>query len=267
MDETRRREALTAELRQAIEAMKRDAEEDNDQQYRVYALRALQLLDRNDPRRDASCDVCTCIVWCGGSLEMLKIARQLGYPWNTNTSYFAACIRNVDVMAYLHENGCPWNAGAVKEAAARGHLEMLQYLFDHGCPWHTFACANAAYGGHLECLRYLHEHGCPWDGETIRLARHAGNYSCLEYAQAHGCPEDIIDDDNDDDDDDNDDDDDDEEEEEDEDQRELAKRISDKLPTVMAVIAEHSAALPERAYVELCGFSHKVQSFFRKRKR
>ncbi len=266
MDETRGREALTAELRHAIEAIKQKAEENSDP--KTIASYALEALDRNDPSLDVHCHVMNCIVLCRGRLDVLKIARDLGYPWNIYTSYFAARKRIVEVMAYLHENGCPWDAWTCLYAAARGHLELLKYLFDHGCPRDEFACAYAADRGHLECLKFLHEHGCPWDGETIRLARHAGNYSCLEYAQAHGCPEDIIDDDNDDDDDDNDDDDDDEEEEEEEeDQRELAKRISDKLPTVMAVIAEHSAALPERAYVELCGFSHKVQSFFRKRKR
>jgi len=257
MIETRRREALTAELRHAIEAANRNAEEDDDEIHRGCASYALEALDRKDPSLDEHCTVCNCIVQYDGSFETLRIARELGYPWNTWTCCLAACIRNVDVMAYLHENGCPWDESAFESAAFGGYLEMLKYLFDHGCPWDESACAYAAEYGHLECLKYLHEHGCPWDGETIQAAREAGHIDCLEYARAHGCPEDIDDDDDDDDD----------EEEDEDDQRELTKRISNKLPTVMAMIDEHSAALPEGAYVEMCGFLRQVHSFFRKRKR
>ena len=125
---------------------------------------------------------------------------------------------------------------------------MLQYLFDHGCPWGRYTCSNAAYYGHLECLKFLHEHGCPWDGLTIQSARAAGHIDCLEYARAHGCPEDIDDDTDDD---------------TDEDHHILAKRISDKLPAVMAMIDEHSATLPEGAYVEMCGVLRQVHSLVR----
>ena len=255
MIETRRREALRAELRQAIEAAMRNNEEDDRRIRRdlaLIALIALTALDRNDPSLDVDCYVCNCVVQCDGRLETLKIAHELGYTWNTYTSYLAAKYCTVDVMAYLHENGCPWDSGTFSTAgsAAGGHLEMLKYLFDHGCPWGRSACYNVAYEGNLQCLKFLHEHGCPWDGRTIRYARLAGHIDCLEYARAHGCPEDIIYDDNDDDDD-------------DDDQHELAASISDELPTVMAMIDEHSATLPEGAYVELCGFLRKVHSLVR----
>ena len=245
MIETRRREALKTELRQAIEATKRKAEDDDDGFPRNMALRALEALDRNDPSLDVNCNVCDCVVQCDGRLETLKIARELGYPWNTYTSDLAVRYCTVDVMAYLHENGCPWDERACASAAAQGHLEMLKYLFDHGCPWDEIACADAAYIGHLECLKFLHEHGCPWDGLTIQDARDTGHIDCLEYARAHGCPEGIIYDDDDD------------------YQHELAASISDELPTVMAMIDEHSATLPEGAYVELCGFLRKVHSLVR----
>jgi len=245
MIETRRREALTAELRQAI---KRKAEDDDDGFRRNMALRALEALDGNDPSLDVNCNVCDCVVQYDGRLETLKIARELGYTWNTYTSYLAARYCTVDVMAYLHENGCPWNEDACASAAEGGHLEMLQYLFDHGCPWDLYTCSNAAYYGHLECLKFLHEHGCPWDGLTIQAACDAGHIDCLEYARAHGCPEDIDDDTDDD---------------TDEDHHILAKRISDKLPAVMAMIDEHSATLPEGAYVEMCGVLRQVHSLVR----
>ena len=248
MIETRRRAALAkAELRQAIEAMKRKAEEDDDGFRRNMALRVLEALDTNDPSLDVHCYVCNCVVQYDGRLETLKIAHELGYTWNTYTSYLAAKYCTVDVMAYLHEDGCPWDS-ACASAAEGGHLEMLKYLFDHGCPWDENACVNAAYGGHLQCLKFLHEHGCPWDGRTIRYARLAGHIDCLEYARAHGCPEDIDDDTDDD---------------TDEDHHILAKRISDKLPAVMAMIDEHSATLPEGAYVEMCGVLRQVHSLVR----
>ena len=248
MIETRRREALRAELRQVIEAAMRNNEE-GDRRIRrdlaLIALNALEALDTNDPSLDVHCYVCNCVVQCDGRLETLKIAHELGYTWNIFTSYRAARYCTVDVMAYLHENGCPWDERACASAAAEGHLEMLKYLFDHGCPWDEIACADAAYIGHLECLKFLHEHGCPWDGLTIQDARDTGHIDCLEYARAHGCPEGIIYDDDDD------------------YQHELAASISDKLPTVMAMIDEHSATLPEGAYVELCGFLRKVHSLVR----
>jgi len=251
MIETRRREALTAELRQVFEAAMRNTEEDDRRIRRDLPLTALTALeaalDTNDPSLDVHCYVCNCVVQYDGRLETLKIAHELGYTWNTYTSYLAAKYCTVDVMAYLHEDGCPWDS-ACASAAEGGHLEMLKYLFDHGCPWDENACANAAYGGHLQCLKFLHEHGCPWDWLTIQSARDAGHIDCLEYARAHGCPEDIDDDTDDD---------------TDEDHHILAKRISDKLPAVMAMIDEHSATLPEGAYVEMCGVLRQVHSLVR----
>ena len=245
MIETRRREALTAELRQAIEAANRNAEEDGRQLDPGYVSCVLEMLDRNDPSLDEHSDVCNCIAECGGSLEALKIAHELGYPWDRDTSCFAASNCSVDVMAYLHENGCPWDAWTFALAAMGGHLKTLKYLFDHGCPWDEDACTYAAENGHLQCLKYLHEHRCPWNRETIQAAHDAGHIDCLEYARAHGCPEDGEDD------------------YYNEDQRELTASISDELPTVMAMIDEHSATLPEGAYVEMCGFLRKVHSLIR----
>ena len=243
MIETRRREALKTELRHAIETAKRNAEEGADQ-YKLASC-ALHALDRNNPGLDVNCNVCTCIVRSDGSLETLKIARELGYSWVEDTIMCAARYCSVDVIAYLHENGCPWDVWTFEFAAAGGRLEILKYLFDHGCPWNARACASAAHFGNLECLMYLHEHGCPWDWLTIQYARDEGHIDCLEYARAHGCPEDIEDD------------------YYNEDQRELTASISDELPTVMAMIDEHSAVLPEGAYVEMCGFLRKVHSLVR----
>ena len=53
MIETRRRAALTSDLRHAIEAAKRKAEEEADDPHHLgCTLRALEALDRNDPRLD-----------------------------------------------------------------------------------------------------------------------------------------------------------------------------------------------------------------------
>jgi hypothetical protein len=117
MIETRRREALKTELRHTIETMKQKADEDSDQ-FKLASC-ALKELDRNDPSLDVNCNVCNC-------LETFKIARELGYSWDEDTSMCAARYCTVDVMAYLHENGCPWDEVTFASAAAGGHLEKLK---------------------------------------------------------------------------------------------------------------------------------------------
>ena len=202
-------------LRRAFAAMRLEAVE-NEDDYAVYLA---------DPGLDAlECDGTAVIVMgaavpaCAaflGDLELLRLARELGYEWNWETCASAAmsgqleCLKyarergcdwshltcefaaysgNLECLKYAHERGCPWSEVTCANAAENGHLECLKYAYERGCPLNEDMCAYAASNGHLECLKYAHERGCPWNEETCQNAAEKGHLECLKYAHEHGCP-------------------------------------------------------------------------------
>ena len=76
---------------------------------------------------------------------------------------------NLELLKVLRENGCPWDETTCDNAARNGHLECLKYAHENGCPWNEETCAIAAKNGHLECLRYAHENGCPGSANYAHL--------------------------------------------------------------------------------------------------
>ena len=96
---------------------------------------------------------------------------------------------NLELLKVLRENGCPWDETTCGSAARNGHLESLKYAHENGCPWDETTCSNAAKFGHLECLKYAHENGCPWDETTCFNAAYNDHPESFKYAVENGCPQ------------------------------------------------------------------------------
>ncbi|CAH1721726.1 uncharacterized protein LOC126550359 [Aphis gossypii] len=123
-----------------------------------------------------------------GHVDCLRLAHEIGCPWDASTPSVAALGGHLDCLMYMHENACPWDERTCTKAAGAGHLHCLRYARENGCPWHELTCADAAAGGHLDCLKYAHEYGCPWDEHTCFLAAMLDQLACLVYAHQNGCP-------------------------------------------------------------------------------
>ena len=124
----------------------------------------------------------------GGNLDVLKLARKNGCPWDAVTCSYAAAKGHLEVLKWARNNGCPWDALTCARAAEHGHLETLKWARANGCPWSAYTCACAAEGGHLEMLKWARENDCPWDEGTCAGAAYLGHLDVLKWARANGCP-------------------------------------------------------------------------------
>jgi hypothetical protein len=124
----------------------------------------------------------------GGHLELLKWARQNGFPWDSDTCDNAAEGGHLELIKWARENGCPWDSGTCAEAALGGQLEVLKWARENGCPWDSDTCAYAALGGHLEVLKWAMENGCHWDDWTCLFAAEGGHLEVLKWAIKNGAP-------------------------------------------------------------------------------
>ena len=59
----------------------------------------------------------------GGHLEVLKLARENGCPWDEETCADAAEGGHLEVLQWARENGCPWNWETRDYAAELGYVE------------------------------------------------------------------------------------------------------------------------------------------------
>jgi hypothetical protein len=151
----------------------------------------------------------------GGHLEVLKWARQNGYPWGDKTSSNASesghfgllkwlaenkchlsddiCLAavkhgNLKVLKWARENGCLWDENTCSLAAENGHFELLKWARENNCPWDEMSCSAAAKNGHFNILKWLRENGCPWDEATCSWASTIGHFTMLKWARENGCP-------------------------------------------------------------------------------
>jgi len=61
-----------------------------------------------------------------GNLEMIKLARERGVPWDERTMYFAIQNGHDAILAYLLEMRCPGFQMALEYASFAGNLEVLK---------------------------------------------------------------------------------------------------------------------------------------------
>ena len=130
----------------------------------VRRLIANELLD-SDPELEDYCldESLTALAAETGHLEILKLLRFHGCPWNEHTPANAARKGHLHILQYAHAHGCPWNESTPACAAQKGHLPLLQYAHTHRCPWNARTTTHAAYYGHIKCFDYAIEHGCDVD--------------------------------------------------------------------------------------------------------
>jgi hypothetical protein len=106
---------------------------------------------------------------------------------------WAAKKRNLNILKYAREDGYPWNRDVTYWAAANGDLNILKYAHENGCPWDEGTTANAVQGNHLEVLKWLHENGCPWDYSSWDNAKENENEEIIDYLTKNGCPTEYVD--------------------------------------------------------------------------
>ena len=72
-----------------------------------------------------------------GDIEHLKLLRDKGYPWPTDTCSEAAQWGHLDVLQWLRAQDppCPWNPDTAYAAARWGDSRMLKWLHQNGFPW------------------------------------------------------------------------------------------------------------------------------------
>lgn len=73
------------------------------------------------------CGVCNEAAF-SGSLDCLKLARNMGFAWNERVPLNAAFNGHLDCLKYAIENGCPWDEDALYFAEFHGYLDCLEYL-------------------------------------------------------------------------------------------------------------------------------------------
>lgn len=69
-------------------------------------------------------------------------------------------------LKLVRNSGCEWDSETCSAAARCGHVHILKYARGNGCEWNTNTCSNAARRGHLATLQWARLHGCPWDSFT-----------------------------------------------------------------------------------------------------
>jgi hypothetical protein len=125
-----------------------------------------------------------------GNLEIYKILRKAGVPWDVCTSSSAAHSGDLNVLKWLSKHGCPFSDSRLlwQNSVDSGNLEVLKWLRDLGCPWEKVLCEQAALTGNFEILNWARENGCPWNKNTCSGASEAGNFEILRWARENGCP-------------------------------------------------------------------------------
>lgn len=68
-------------------------------------------------------------------LEVLKHLRELGFPWMSEVTLYAADNGNLELLQWSLENSCPLDSDCYSTAATSGQLHILKYCYERGYPW------------------------------------------------------------------------------------------------------------------------------------
>ena len=105
----------------------------------------------------------------GGHLEVLKWARNNGYPLSLDCILVAARKGHLNIIKFASSNGCPL-LPLCKEAARHGHLEILKWALSNNCK-NFQSCKiiieEAARSRHLKVLKWAKNNGCQWNEHRI----------------------------------------------------------------------------------------------------
>lgn len=179
------------------------------------------LLDHDCPKNTfKACAFAVSISDHGKALEVLKVLRYHGLPWNAETCVRAAKRGNIDVIMYARANGCPWDSTVSFSAACSNNYNVLEYCLRNGCPFERSdisseimycsdhsqllrtlqrflnyllplnknICEIAARTGHLNALKWARSLGCPWDEMTFFYAVKSNSIGVVQYCIDSDCP-------------------------------------------------------------------------------
>jgi len=69
-----------------------------------------------------------------GYLQVIKWARDNGFPWDEHTCSIAAFKGHLDVLKWCRKNECHWDEYTHYCALKENHLKMLTWCIKNGCP-------------------------------------------------------------------------------------------------------------------------------------
>jgi len=127
-----------------------------------------------------------------GNPELIKLLKEKGYPWNTETFVVAVATGNLELIKWLKAEGCPvvLNAQMFTDAVATGNLELAEWLKAEGCPWDIEAFKMAVATINIPFLDWLDKNGYFGDivddlgsiaHDTIRAAHDNRNIKITEW--------------------------------------------------------------------------------------
>lgn len=171
---------------------------------------------KRETKHHLNTDVCAASV-LGNHFNILKWARENGYPWDERVCYIAALKGYDEIFKWAVSNECPRSAIACNYIAKRGKLGMLMWAFENGCPINTetfivaiecehhdivqwisskgiiklfTSCEYAAKMGYTKLLKYLYHCGTGWrlSESVCNYAAERGDLDTIKWARRNGCP-------------------------------------------------------------------------------
>lgn len=94
-----------------------------------------------------------------GNLGLVKWLMDRGKVPSALTFAKAATGGSIDVCKLLREAGCPWDSRVGERAALRGHLYVLQWAIGNGLPWTDEMWMGAVRNARYEILLWAHRRG------------------------------------------------------------------------------------------------------------
>src|SRR5579872_1691255 len=91
-----------------------------------------------------------------GYLDILQLAREIGYQWNSDVCANAAKIGRLDIIEWAISQGCTTSNSTCLNAANFGHIEILKWAQATNQKYNqSSACQLAALNGHLEIVQWI----------------------------------------------------------------------------------------------------------------
>ena len=128
----------------------------------------------------------------GGSVDALKLLRELGCGLSAEVMNRAVAHGREDAVRYLIAAGCPVNKSACYLAADRGLVAIMEQLADAGAPLTSAAIEAAASSGHMDVARLLVARGCPGGATACNKAALCGHHEMFVFLHASGFPLDTV---------------------------------------------------------------------------
>ena len=127
-----------------------------------------------------------------GRIDVLREARRLEFPWDSNACAAAAGGGHLACLEYMRTllpatSRCPWDEGTCAAAAAGGHVDILRWARQRRCKWDESTTSRAAYSGQLAALQWARKNSCPWDASDVLCeALYGGHVDVFKWAVING---------------------------------------------------------------------------------